>query len=395
MASDKCKGLAGELKRHVKEGIIPFWEGLKDQERGGYFGMVDYGLRLHRDAVKGCILNSRILWFFSNAYLAFKEERFLGDAAHAYRFLKDCLLDREYGGVYWSADCGGWPADDSKHTYNQAFAVYGLSSYYAASKDPEALAVAEALMEVIEGKCRDESGYMEAFDRQWRPVRNEKLSENGVLAEKTMNTLLHVMEAYTELYRVGKSPEVAGLLRRILNLTADRVYNREKGRLEVFFNREWGSLLDLTSYGHDIEAAWLIDRALEVLGDEALLAKLGPVTERLTEQVYREAYRDGSLLNEKEGERADTDRIWWVQAEAMTGFYNGFEKRREKKEYLEAVFHIWEYVKANLIDSREGSEWFWGVDETGAPLKRPVADSWKCPYHNGRMCLELCRRIGV
>ena len=392
-ASERLRGLAGELERHLAEGIIPFWEGLRDRERGGYYGLRDRDLRLHRDAVKGCILNSRILWFFSRAFLYFKEERLLEDAAHAYRFLRERFLDPEYGGVYWSVDCDGRAEDDGKHTYSHAFAVYGLSAYYEASGDREALALAEALAALMEERCRDGYGYLEAFDREWKPVGNEKLSENGVLAERTMNTLRHVMEAYTELYRVGRNPKVRGALEWILSLLEERVYNREEGRLEVFFDREWRSLLDLSSYGHDIEAAWLTDRTLSVLGEEGLAERLSPVTRNLTEQVYRRAYREHSLLNEKEGERVDTDRIWWVQAEAMVGFYNGFERQERRTDYLEAVLSIWEYVKGHILDPREGSEWFWGADETGKPLEKPMADPWKCPYHNGRMCLELLGRI--
>ena len=192
---------AEEIQSHLTQKIIPFWSGLKDEKYGGFYGYLGYDLTLNRQAVKGCILNSRILWFFSNACLLLGDDSLLADAKHAYEFLKEHCIDPENGGVYWSLTYDGRPEDTTKHTYNQAFAIYALSSYYDASKDAQALELALSLYQIVEQKCRDAYGYMEAFDIRFAPVENDKLSENGVMAEKTMNTLLHVFEAYTELYR--------------------------------------------------------------------------------------------------------------------------------------------------------------------------------------------------
>ena len=196
------KTLVNEMKEHVARVLLPFWEGLRDEEYGGFYGYMDYDLSLDKKAVKGCILNSRILWFFSNAYLTLRDETVLPYAKHAFLFLRDHCMDRDNGGVYWSLTFDGKPEDTTKHTYNQAFAIYALSSYYDASGDRQALALAKGLFELIEEQCKDEYGYLEAFNVRFEPEDNEKLSENGVMAEKTMNTLLHVLEAYTELYRV-------------------------------------------------------------------------------------------------------------------------------------------------------------------------------------------------
>lgn len=387
-----AKKMKTQIETHLREDIIPFWERLADREYGGFYGYMGYDLTLEKRAVKGCILNSRILWFFSNAGIFLKDENLLGYARHAFLFLKDHCLDRDNGGVYWSMTYDGKPEDTTKHTYNQAFAVYALASYYDACKDKEALELAEELYRVIETRCRDEFGYLEAFNVRFEPEENEKLSENGVMAEKTMNTLLHVFEAYTELYRVSRNAEVADRLRYILDLTADRVYNREIGRQEVFFDKTWHSLIDLYSYGHDIEAAWLIDRGLEVLGDEAYTEKLSPITAELTKNIYERAYKGGSLSNEAENGIVDTTRIWWVQAEAVVGFLNGYQKAPEHTEYLEAAEDVWNYIKEHLVDKRSG-EWYAALDEEGRPLEKPMADPWKCPYHNGRMCMEAVRRL--
>ena len=263
---------------HLKQKLIPFWEGLKDTEYGGYFGYMGYDRKIDPTFEKGCILNSRILWFFSNAYRLLGTENLKADAEHAYRFLKEYCLDKEYGGIYWSLTYDGQKKDDTKHTYNQAFAIYALSSYYDAVGEKEALQTAMQLYQLIEEKCTDEYGYLEAFDRTFCPEENEKLSENGVIAEKTMNTLLHLLEAYTELYRVTKDIGVGERIRFMLDLFEQKVYNQERGRQEVFFDRTWNSLLDLYSYGHDIETAWLVDRTLEVLGDIEYTKRIQKIT---------------------------------------------------------------------------------------------------------------------
>lgn len=382
-----------EIKQHLKERLIPFWKNLKDMEHGGYYGYLDYKLRLDKKSVKGCILNSRILWFFSNAYLLLGEKSLLEEAEHAFCFLKEFCQDREYGGVYWSLTWDGRPEDTTKHTYNQAFAIYALSSYYDASGNQEALDMAKALYQIIEEKCRDEAGYLEAFDRHFQPVDNDKLSENGVMAHRTMNTLLHVLEAYTELYRVTQDADVEKKLKWILDLVADKIYNPLLKRQEVFFDADYHTLIDLHSYGHDIEAAWLVDRCVDILDDADYRAKITPITKSLTKEVYKTAFTGRSLNNECEAGKVDTDCVWWVQAEAVVGFINGYQHDGSCTEYLAAAGAIWNFIKEYMIDPREGSEWYWLVDRNGKPYPdKPIVEPWKCPYHNGRMCIEVIRR---
>lgn len=383
-----------EIREHLTEKLIPFWEGLRDDQYGGYYGYMGYDLKTDQTYEKGCILNSRILWFFSNAYSLLGEDHLRIHAEHAYRFMREYCVDREYGGVYWSVTCDGRVKDSTKHTYNQAFAIYALSSYYDAVKDEGALKLAMELQELIEEKCRDPFGYLEAFDRKFEPEDNDKLSENGVLAEKTMNTLLHVFEAYTELYRVSRDKKIADKIRKMLDTIADKIYNPKLGRQEVFFDSRWNSLIDLYSYGHDIETAWLVDRGLEVLGEKEYKEKLAPITAEITKNIYDRALVDNSLLNEAENGVDDTTRVWWVQAETVVGFINGYQKNPQEKKYLEAAEAVWGYIKEYLIDPREGSEWFWSVDAQGTPAEKPIVEPWKCPYHNGRMCIEVIRRIG-
>lgn len=384
--------LAHEVRKELTDRIIPFWKQLRDDEHGGYYGYMDFDLNVDKCYEKGCILNSRILWFFSNAYMTLKDKTLLSEADHAYRFMRDCCEDKEFGGVFWSVSYEGKPLDTTKHIYNQAFAIYALSSYYAASNDGGALEFAMDLFEKIETIGTDSYGYLESFNRKWELEDNDKLSENGLLADKTMNTLLHVLEAYTELYRVNKDKKVKAALVKILDAFRNQVYNEKTNRLEVFFDEKMNTISDLYSYGHDIEASWLLDRACAVLSDEKITAKTHEYTNALVAEVYKEALDNGAMNNECFKGVVDTTRVWWVQAEAMVGFYNCYEKTKEEK-YKDITEQLWEYIRKYIIDKRAGSEWFWDLDKDGNPVsKKPIVEPWKCPYHNGRMCMEIIRR---
>lgn len=385
--------LLAEANEMLTKTIIPFWKNLHDSEYGGYYGWMDFNLKVNQKAIKGCILNSRILWFFSTAALFFKRDDLKTEAEHAYHFLKNYCLDKQYGGVYWSVNFDGTINDSTKHTYNQAFAIYALSAYYRLTSDEEALKTAYGIYHIIEERCTDEVGYLEAFDRSFHPVSNEKLSENGVLAEKTMNTLLHVFEGYSGLYEATHDAAVGKSMRRILDIFINKVYNPEKRRQEVFFDKNYNTLLDLHSYGHDIETSWLMDWGCGLLEDEQLSKKISGITSELADQIYRTAYHKHSLWNECDRGVENKMRIWWIQAETVIGFLNAYQKSPERKEYLQATVDVWNYIKTKMQDPRPGSEWFWQVDDNGCPdQQKPIVEPWKCPYHNGRMCFEILRR---
>ncbi|MCI7440267.1 MAG: AGE family epimerase/isomerase [Spirochaetia bacterium] len=373
--------------------IIPFWKSMIDRENGGFYGKMDYSLKLDKLSPKGCILHSRILWFFSKALITTKDQSLREYADHAYKFIRDKCIDREHSGIYWSINADGTIADSTKHTYNQAFTVYALSAYHDATGNMEALDLAWKIHDIIETKCRDETGYMEAFTRDFKPESNEKLSENGVMAEKTMNTLLHVFEAYTELYRITGDENLRKTLYAIIRQWKDKIWNPKLERQEVFFDRNFNSIIDLYSYGHDIETSWLVDRCLDILNDEELTREIHPITTRIAEKILQIAYRDSSLMNECDKGIVSTKRIWWVQAEGVVGFINAYEKTMDKK-FLDAADSIWEYIKEFQIDRRSGSEWYNEIDENHKPIESElILGPWKCPYHNGRMCMEMQDRI--
>ena len=351
-----------EIRRDLSERIIPFWKRMRDDLRGGYVPQTDFDLTPRPDADKGSIQNSRILWFFSEAYRFLGDRSLLDEADHAYAMLSR-MTDPENGGVCWSLRADGSVADGTKHTYAQAFAVYGLAAYYMASGKAEALGRAEDLFRCIEKNCRDRDGYLEEFSADWEPRENRKLSGAGVLAFRTMNTLLHVLEAYTALYEASPDGGVRERLYEILSVFETKIYNPEKRRLEVFFDRDYRSLADLHSFGHDNEASWLVGKTLDVLADGALTARIRPLLLSLADCVYREAWT-GSLPNEREGTRLDARRCWWVQAETLLGFLCAWEHTGEER-YRDAVSVQWAFIRDHVIDRREGGEWFRTVDEEG------------------------------
>ncbi len=381
-----------EIRKELTEHIIPFWDSLEDKEYGGFYGFMDNDLKLDKGAVKGVILHSRILWFYSNCYLTLKDEKCLEKAKGCYEFMAKNCVDHENGGVFWAVNADGSVADDMKHTYCQAFFIYALASYYDASGDKSALDLAMDVFRTVEEKCTDEVAYLEAMSRTWELVENDALSENGLMADKTMNTTLHLLEAYTELYRVHKDEKVLERLKFQTRIFLDKIFYKEDDRLLVFFDKNLDVIGDIHSYGHDIEATWLLDRACDVMGDKELSAEVSAMNEKIVANIKKLAYRDGSLLNERDKTEINTWRIWWVQAEAVVGFTNA-AMRYNKPEYKEIAENIWNYIKNNLVDKREGGEWFSQLDENGKPADfKPVVDPWKCPYHNGRMCLEIINR---
>ncbi len=393
MISRLEKQLQDEIRCEWLEHILPFWMNLKDEQYGGYYGEVNYDLEQLNDYPKGGIATSRLLWSFAAAYRVTGDLQFAGHAHHAYRFLNEALTDEEYGGIYWSADYTGKPLDTRKHVYNQAFAVYALSEYYRATSTPAALEKAISLFNLIEDTGYDPltGAYREEFDRFWQEQPNEMLSENGVVADITMNTHIHVLEAYTTLYRVWPDKRVKMALERLLRILQKRMYDPAKRRLNVFFDRDWNSLLDLTSFGHDIEASWLIDDAMQVIGSVA--PEYNEMVQGLADRVAEYAVQaDGSLMNEQENDHQDTTRIWWVQAEGLVGFYNAYQRTGDA-HFLDRVTALWSYTRSHMIDARPGSEWFWSVGDDGQPGTREIAGMWKCPYHNSRFCIELIERM--
>lgn len=389
--------LRQEMQEELTGNILPYWMNkMTDHANGGFYGRITGTEVLEPEAEKGAILNARILWTFSAAYRLFRKEEYLATATRAKRYLIDHFYDPEYGGVYWSVDYKGQPLDTKKQIYALGFAIYGLSEYHRATGDAEALDYAVRLFESIEQHSFDaqKNGYCEALTREWGEIADMRLSEKDENERKTMNTHLHILEPYANLYRVWKDSRLEKQLRNLIVLFIEKILNLETGHLELFFDDDWVSKYRLMSYGHDIEASWLIHEAALVLDDTALLEKVEPLVEYIAAAADEGLMPDGSMVYETfcDQDKTDTDRHWWVQAETVVGHVNLFQHFDDSVS-LQKAFRCWDFIKQHLID-RQNGEWYWSVRADGTiNTTDDKAGFWKCPYHNGRMCMEIIERF--
>jgi mannobiose 2-epimerase len=389
-----------ELKRQLQDelmhNILPFWiEKMKDDEQGGFYGQIKGDGQLVPQSDKGGILNARILWTFSSAYLQGKDPLWLEMADRAKKYILDHFFDPEFGGTYWTISFDGKPVDTKKQIYSQAFFVYAFSEHFRASGEPSSLQTAIELFRIIEKQSFDKklNGYFEAYSRDWKLLEDLRLSEKDANEKKTMNTHLHILEAYTNLYRVWKDETLARQLRNLILIFTEKIVNSSTSHLNLFFDENWNSKSEIVSYGHDIESSWLIDEAARVLGDPVLLTGVRKTCIAIAEAACEGLQSDGSLFYETDPSSGhiDKDRHWWVQAEAVVGFLNAFELTGDEV-WLSKSMNCWSYISKNLID-RTGKEWFWSISDNGiANRKGDKAGFWKCPYHNSRMCLEIMIR---
>lgn len=395
-AADRVRQLKDEALEELTGNILPFWmERMRDRDRGGFAGRISGKGIPDPEADKGAILNARILWTFSAAYRTLGRPEYLETATAAKREIIDRFYDGEYGGVFWSLTPDGRPKDTRKQIYALGFAIYGLSEYCRATGDAEALDYAVRLFHDIERHSFDKAknGYFEAFSRDWSPIGDMRLSEKDVNECKTMNTHLHILEPYANLYRVWKAPELEKQLRNLIWLFTDRILDRETMHLRLFFDEDWRSSHEIISYGHDIEAAWLLMEAAETLSDPRLAEEVARTAEAVADAASEGFIPGAGMIYECHGDTAavDADRHWWVQAETVVGYFNIWQMTGDRKA-LERAAGCWDFIRRHIVD-RDGGEWFWSLKADGtANVSDDKAGFWKCPYHNGRMCMEIIER---
>ena len=382
------------VHRELTQNILPFWIKIIDHENGGFYGEVAADGTPNSKASKGGILAARILWTFSHAYRIFSDPAYLAAATQAYHFLCEHFWDTEYGGTYWNVDYRGAVLDPKKQIYSQGFSVYGLTEFYLAAHENQALEKAIRIFELIEQYAFDPAhdGYFESYKRDWSLAEDFRLSEKEQNDPKTMNTHLHLLEPYTNLLRAWNDSRLRQQQSRLIRTFLDHILDSETHHFGLFFNQTWQPRNRTISYGHDIEGSWLLHEAAEVLGEANLQVEVSKAAVRMTEAVYQEAREDdGSIIYEAEpgGKRHDF-REWWAEAEAVVGFFNAYQLSGNEK-YLQASIRTWEYIKNYQIDKIHG-EWYRTVTRQGLPVPGKLVDFWKCPYHNGRMCMEIWER---
>ncbi len=386
---DSLQELRKEFSAELRDNILRYWTTrMVDEVRGGFFGRRDGFDNLDDNADKGVILNTRILWTFSHAARVLSVE-YRPFADRAYAYLVRYFVDPTHGGVYWMVNAEGKPVNTKKQIYAQAFAVYALSEYYMLTNNPAARDLAVSLFRLIEQYSFDTTynGYLEAFDESWILLDDLRLSEKDANEKKTMNTHLHVLEAYTNLYRCWPDGELKKKIVNLVEVFLDRIIRND--HFGLFFDEQWNLRADIISYGHDIEGSWLLYEAAEVVEDDDLTDRVREVSLAMVDAVRKEGLnKNGAVMNENN----DPDLHWWPQAEALVGFMHAYQLTG-REVYLTSMRKVWSFINTNMIDRLNG-EWYWRVDRSGnVCFDEDKAGPWKCPYHNSRALLELLKRI--
>ncbi len=381
----------------LKDNILPYWmTKAKDRRNGGFLGRIAGDETFYPDAPKGAILHARILWTFSAAYSLIPNPQYLKIANETQAYFLSHFKDTAFGGIYWLIDSNGLPNDTKKQMYAQGFAMYGLSEHARITGNQESLDQAIELYHLIEDKSFDKlkNGYFEAFTREWDEISDMRLSLKDANEKKTMNTHLHILEAYTNLFRVWPSEMLSQSLSNLIILFIDKFIDPETGHLQLFFDEDWNKKEGIISYGHEIETSWLLHEAAVVLGDKTLQTSVEAMVQKIVDAAREGLQPDGSLLYELDTitGKIDAERHWWVQAEAVAGLWKAY-RLLGVDTYKQEAFDCWRYIQQHLID-REHGEWFWSVNVDGTVNRNgDKAGFWKCPYHNSRMCMEIAQDI--
>lgn len=377
--------------------ILPYWmKNTPDHQNGGFYGALTNLNQIHNEVERSAVLNSRILWTFSTAARLYQDESYLSTAKWAMQALTQHFWDSKHEGIYWSVDAAGNPANDRKHVYAQAFSIYGLSAYYQVTQDSNALHLAKRLFELIDQHTYDPQfgGNIECRARDWSALKDMRLSSIDLNSSKSMNTMLHLLEALTALTNIWQDPRLTQRFEDVINLFLNTIIDADSSHQHLFFDDRWQSLSKNISYGHDIETSWLLLEAAEMSGKPELIQKTKYNAVRMAQEVFEHSLQpDGSILYEAgPGGHKVTDRHWWAHAEAVVGFYNAYEI--SAKEYFhDASTKVWTYIQNHFIDHKDG-DWYKLLREDGSPyLEHYKVSPWECPYHHARMCFEMIRRL--
>jgi mannobiose 2-epimerase len=386
-----------QLEQELTGNILPFWMTyVVDKVNGGFYGAVTNDLQVHNEVPRSAILCARILWTYAAVYRRSGAEQYLSMAQWAYDYLTRVFWDQDYGGLYWQVDYQGNPVFDHKHHYAQAFAIYGLTEYYRATQEPQSLVLAQTLFHLLEKYAYEPiyRGYIESSTRQWESLEDMRLSETDLNCRKSMNTMLHILEAYTNLLRVWDDAHLKTQHRALLGTFQQHIIDHQINHFKLFFDDQWHSLSENISYGHDIEGSWLLVEAAEVQGDTELMEQVRESAIAMAAAVYREGIDDDGSVFYEAGPQGwvDTSKSWWAQAEAVIGFYNAYQYSGHA-HFLQAAYRCWSYIQTKMVDRTHG-EWYKRLHRDGTPDNtRYKAGPWDCPYHHSRACLEMLGRL--
>ena len=389
--------LKKQFENELTDNILHYWvKEVYDIDRKTFFGRITNEGEKFQEAPLSAVLISRIMWTCAAAQRVYPTAIYKKMADEAFRILMEIFWDKENGGIFWSVSPNGIVLDGKKQFYAEAFFMYALSEYYLAFDDEKAKQMAVSMFMLMEKYAFDNEfgGYIEANTKDWKETDDQRLSPKDLNVKKSMNTHLHILEAYTNLYRIYKDEQVKQKLEHLIRVFIDKIIDHKTGHLILFFEKNWTIRSEIDSYGHDIEATWLLCEAAEELGKEELIEQVNHIAIKMAKVAAAEGLdKSGGMFYEKEGEHIKTQFDWWPQAEAVVGFFNAWNISKND-DYLNAALQSWEFIQKCLIDKKNG-EWFWGVNSELIPLETDKVSSWKAPYHNARMCLEMIRRIEI
>ena len=390
--------LRTQVFNDLTKNLLPYWSArMPDYHNGGFFGRINWDNQIFRNEEKGGILNARILWTYSSAYRILKDTAYLRLASRAKNYILAHFIDKEYGGAFCSVRSTGEPSDTRKQVYTQSFFIYGLAEYYKTTGDKDALKAAKEIFGLLEKYAADRSsgGYFEVFTKDWHRSHDLLIGEKSPGDEKTMNTHLHIMEAYTNLYRVWPDPELAARLKSLVEIFLDKIIDPSTYHLICFMDKDWKRTSNVDSFGHDIESSWLLNEAAGLLGDPSLSASVKEISIKIANSAAEGLQSDGSMIYEKDNTtgRLNTERSWWAEAETIVGYLNAYEITGNEK-YLDYSTNCWKYTRNHFVDTTNGG-WYSSVTQSGQPGKGDKAGFWVCPYHNGRMCMEIIERVSA
>jgi mannobiose 2-epimerase len=408
-----------EMQKLLKSEFDLWYPLTIDTVYGGYFSDVNYKWELAGRQDKMIVTQARHIWSASNAALYYKNNAYLLKvAAHGFKFLKNFMWDKEFGGFYNLVNREGEPIKENgeinKLAYGNAFAIYGLAAYYKASKDTAALKLAQETFNWLEKHSYDPvyGGYFQFMSREGTPFKD---GYKGT-PPKDQNTSIHLLECFTELYEVWPDPVLKERLNSMLKIIRDTITTK-KGYLNLFFNQAWvpfsnsqyspeyikaNSEFDHVSFGHDIETAYLLLEASNVLG-----IKNDTVTLRVAKKMVDHSYKNGwdkeygglydggYYFSQTQGITIIREtKEWWSQAEAMNSFLMMSELfPGEKLHYYEKFCYQWSYIKKYLIDPKYGG-WYWGgIDKVPGNIHAPKGSIWKCNYHTSRALINCLKRL--
>ena len=389
------QNISSEIESELHN-ILNYWsKNTLDEKNGGFIGEIDFNENKNFGAEKGSVLYGRILWTFSAAYSLTNSPEHFQIAERAFNEIKEKFYNSNTQGIYWSINADGTPKDTKNQIYALSFVIYGLSEFYKISKNQQALDLATELFHSIQDHAYDpvSGGYFEAFTSDWKPIEDMRLSEKDANEKKTMNTHLHIVEAYANLYLVWQNEDLRQSIIEILKIIDQYFIDKETWHLKLFFDENWSERKDVVSYGHDIEAAWLLLWCAEVSNDEELAEKYRDYAVKIANATLEGLDEDGGLWYEYDPQKnlLIAEKHWWPQAELWIGCVNAYQITGDEK-YLEIFGKNWEFTKKHIIDGKNG-EWFWGINADYSTMQKDKAGFWKCPYHNSRACLEIISRL--